>query len=425
MREGIVRVLGNRTYRLLFTAQVVALVGTGLLTIALGLLAFELAGSAAGAVLGTALVVKMVAYVGVAPIVAAVVQRLPAKAVLVGADLVRLAMAATLPFVTEVWQIYGLVFLLQAASATFTPTFQALIPTVLPRLDDYTRALSLSRIAYDLEAILSPALAAVLLTVIPFTALFAGTAIGFVASATLVLIATAPTAPAGEGSSFWSRLTGGVRLFVRTPSLRFVLVANLVVACGVALVLVNTVVLVKDQGEADDAAVAFALAVFGAGSVVAALIVPRAVEHWSVFAIMRCGAVVVSLGLAVAALCASAPAGSLGMWAGLLAAWVMLGMGTSLIATPTGRVLAAASDPSSRSLVFAAQFALSHACYLVTYPVAGWVGAWSVAGSALVLLGMSAGATALLFAFRGAQMGDAGPTDTREGYRGGVKGRTP
>ncbi|WP_248240080.1 MFS transporter [Microbacterium kunmingense] len=425
MRAGITSVLRNQAYRRLFGAQVVALVGTGLLTVALGLLAFELAGEAAGAVLGTALAIKMVAYVAVAPIVAAVVQRLPAKAVLVGADLVRLGMAAILPFVTEVWQIYGLIFLLQAASATFTPTFQAVIPTVLPRPDDYTRALSLSRIAYDVEAILSPVLAAVLLTVVPFTALFAGTAIGFAASAALVLIATLPQRPPGESTSFWQRLTGGVRLFARVPSLRFVLVANLVVACGVALVLVNTVVLVKDQGEADDAAVAVALAVFGAGSVVAALIVPRAVEHWSVFAIMRGGAVVVSLGLAVAALGASAPTGSLGMWVGLLAAWVVLGMGTSLIATPTGRVLAVASDPSGRSLVFAAQFALSHACYLVTYPVAGWVGAWSVAGSALVLLGMSAGATVLLFGFRRAKMGDAEPRHTQEGYRGGVKGRTP
>ena len=48
-------VLAQRTYRHLFLAQVVALVGTGLLTVALGLLAYELAGEAAGQVLGKAL----------------------------------------------------------------------------------------------------------------------------------------------------------------------------------------------------------------------------------------------------------------------------------------------------------------------------------------------------------------------------------
>jgi hypothetical protein len=56
-------ILKNRTYRHLFLAQVIALVGTGLLTVALGLLAFELAGENAGAVLGTALAIKMIAYV--------------------------------------------------------------------------------------------------------------------------------------------------------------------------------------------------------------------------------------------------------------------------------------------------------------------------------------------------------------------------
>ena len=40
-------ILENRTYRHLFLAQVIALVGTGLATVALGLLAFELAGAEA------------------------------------------------------------------------------------------------------------------------------------------------------------------------------------------------------------------------------------------------------------------------------------------------------------------------------------------------------------------------------------------
>ena len=63
-------ILANRTYRCLFLAQVIALIGTGLATVALGLLAYDLAGPDAGIVLGTALAIKMIAYVGVAPIAA-------------------------------------------------------------------------------------------------------------------------------------------------------------------------------------------------------------------------------------------------------------------------------------------------------------------------------------------------------------------
>ena len=114
-------VLKNRTYRHLFTAQVIALVGTGLMTVALGLLAYELAGADAGAVLGTALAIKMLAYVGVAPVAQAFADWLPRRLLLVALDLIRAAVAICLPFVTEVWQIYLLIFILQAASAGFTP----------------------------------------------------------------------------------------------------------------------------------------------------------------------------------------------------------------------------------------------------------------------------------------------------------------
>ncbi|WP_204321235.1 MFS transporter, partial [Proteus mirabilis] len=76
-------------------------------------------------------------------------ERLPRKKVLVGLDVIRALTALCLPFVTQIWQIYILIFILQSASAAFTPTIQAMIPDVLPEEKDYTNALSLSRLAYD------------------------------------------------------------------------------------------------------------------------------------------------------------------------------------------------------------------------------------------------------------------------------------
>ena len=89
--------------------------------VALGLLAYELAGADAGAVLGTALAIKMLAYAGVAPVAQAFADRLPRRSLLVALDLVRAAVALCLPFVTEVWQVYVLVGVLQAASAAGNP----------------------------------------------------------------------------------------------------------------------------------------------------------------------------------------------------------------------------------------------------------------------------------------------------------------
>ena len=77
-------VLADRTYRHLFMAQIVALLGTGLATIALGLLAYDLSGERAGLILGTIFTIKMVAYVGIAPIAGAFANRWPQRTMLVG-----------------------------------------------------------------------------------------------------------------------------------------------------------------------------------------------------------------------------------------------------------------------------------------------------------------------------------------------------
>jgi hypothetical protein len=90
----MLKTLQNPTFRYLFVAQVVALLGTGLATVALGLLAWQLAGDDAGAVLGTALAIKMVAYVTLAPVAAAIAERLPRRAFLVVLDLIRAGVIA-------------------------------------------------------------------------------------------------------------------------------------------------------------------------------------------------------------------------------------------------------------------------------------------------------------------------------------------
>src|SRR5215213_6953979 len=365
-------VLGNRTYRHLFAAQVIALLGTGLATVALGLLAFEIAGGEAGAVLGTALAIKMVAYIGVAPIVGAFADRLPRRAFLVSMDLVRAAIALLLPFVDQVWQIYMLIFLLQSASAAFTPTFQATIPDVLPEEKDYTRALSLSRLAYDLENLLSPALAAALLTVISFHWLFGGTVVGFLCSAALVLSVRLPQPTHAErAGGIYDRTTRGLRIYLQTPRLRGLLALNLSVAAAGAMVIVNTVVIVRGVLGLPENDVAVALGCFGGGSMVAALLLPRLLDKVPDRAVMLPASFLLG---AVLVIFAAATWRDVIHWIDLLVIWTALGIGYSATQTPTGRLLRRSAQAEDRPALFAAQFALSHACWLLTYPLAGWLG---------------------------------------------------
>ncbi|WP_280510083.1 MFS transporter [Nocardia farcinica] len=375
MGGGSVRhVLAHPVFRRLFAAQAVALAGTGLLTVALGLLAYDLAGSAAGAVLGTALAIKMAAYVGVAPVITALTERLPRRTILVAADAVRATVALLLPAVDEIWQIYALIVVLQAASATFTPTFQAIIPAVLPDERDYTRALSLSRLAYDLEALLSPLLAAAVLTVAGYHWLFLGTVGGFAVSALLVTTTPLPAPACVRPQPLTSRILAGARILTTRPVLRGLLAMNMTVAAGTALVLVDTVVYVRDVLGGTPVGVALATGCFGAGSMTAALLVPRLLRTCADRTLMLTGAALVPIALTVTAgWLAIGARPSLG-WGVLGGCWFVLGVGTALVNTPAARLLRAQAGESELPAVFSVQFSLSHACFLLTYPIAGWLG---------------------------------------------------
>lgn len=366
----MLEILADRTYRHLFAAQVVALLGTGLATVALGLLAFDLAGKNAAMVLGTVFTIKMVAYVGIAPIAGAFANRVNRRAFLVALDVVRAVAALCLPFVTEVWQVYLLIFLLQSASAAFTPTFQATIPDVLPDEARYTRALSLSRLAYDLENIISPMLAGLLLALVSYNSLFLGTTIGFAASAVLVVSVLLPSPKPSEPRGIHDRTTRGIRIYLATPRLRGLLALNLTAAAAGAMVLVNSVVLVRGTLGLDASALAWTLLAFGGGSMLSALALPKLLDQLPDRPVMAVGAALMMVTLLLLA----AVVAVRGLdWPFLLGAWLLVGLGYSAVLTPSGRLLRRSAHAEDRPALFAAQFALSHACWLVTYPLSGWL----------------------------------------------------
>lgn len=392
------RPLRDPTFRRLFAAQVVALIGTGLLTVALSLLAYDLAAGEAGAVLGTALAIKMVAYVFVAPVITAVAYRLPRRGLLLSANAVRGLIAVALPFVDHTWQIYVLVFVLQAASATFTPAFQSVLPAVLVDEADYTRGLSLSRLAYDLESLLSPILAAALLTVMTYHHLFFGTVVGFGASTLLVLVTAIPeTRRAQPVESLWWRTTSGARAMLDTPALRGLLALNMVVATATALVVVNSVVFVHDVLGSAGSSLAVLLACYGGGSMAVALALPHLLTRAPDRTVMRTGATLIPLTLtAIAAVLVAAPAPTV-EWVAFVVTWAVLGAATSLISTPSARLVRYETSADTRASVFTAQFSLSHACFLITYPLAGWLGVLAgqpLTVAVLTVLALGAGVAA-------------------------------
>ena len=381
-------VLRDRRFAALFGSQVASLLGTGILTVAIALLAARIAGDDAGVVLGIALTIRIATYVVISPIATALLAGRSSRAVLVGADAARVVIALSLVLVSEAWQLYLAIVLLQAASAVFTPTFQAAIPDVLPDESDYTAAQSLSRLAYDLESLVSPLLAAALVTLVPTSWLFAVTATGFVVSLAAVLLSRLEVRLPRTDEPFTSRLARGMRLVGSIESTRFLALLDAAVAAVYATVLVNTVVIALRFGAdlggglgGDELAMrlAIALALFGVGSIAIALLLPSLLRRVSDRAVMTAGAAAIVVLLGIVAAVEAGPGLDL---VNLGALWLLLGAGSSAVSTPSARLIRRDVAPVDRPAVFAARFSTSHAWYAVAYPLAGIGGAmWGVAAA--------------------------------------------
>ena len=371
--------LHNTCFRKLFTAQLIALVGTGLSTIALSLLAYDLAGGNAAVVLGTALAFKMVAYVLFAPIVGGLAHRFPRKPFLIAMDLARAGTILAIPFVTQVWQVYLLIFLQNLFSAGFKPIFSAIIPDILTEERQYTRALSMSRLAYDLENILSPALAGIALLFFTYTGLFVVNSVAFLISAALIIFTSLPShQEVFRQGGVWDEISFGIRSYLKTPRLRGLLALYLAVASASAMIIVNTVVYIREYLGGSESDVALALAASGAGSMIVAMILPKVLERISDRPVMLLGAVIMAVGIGLISTGSSL--------FGVLPIWFLVGVGWSLVQTPSGRVVNRSSSPADRSAYFSAQFALSHACWLIFYLIAGYLGTYlGVENTALLL----------------------------------------
>ena len=130
--------------------------------------------------------------------------------------------------------------------------------------------------------------------------------------------------------------------------------------------------------------IGIALAGFGGGSMLAAFALPSLLDRFGDRSVMLAGAAIGTATMAIsAALFAALP---MPLW-GLTALWAVVGFGYSSTLTPSGRLLTRTAKPEDRPAVFAAQFTLSHACWLLLYPLAGWL--MTTKGTEQALLWMS------------------------------------
>ena len=354
----------NKSFLKLFTAQIIALVGTGLSTIALALLAYDFALNEAGKVLGFALAFKMVAYVVFAPIIGGFVHKIPRKLFLILMDVLRALVVLLIPFISEIWHIYALIFILNLFSAGFKPVFQALIPDILTNDKQYGKALSYSRVAYDLENILSPSLAGLALLYISYSGLFILNSLAFLVSAMIIIFTLTPKSQSLErtGNTF-DEIFYGIRSYFKTPRLRALFILYFGIALSSSMIIVNTVIYVKNYLYLNDTAVAIFMATSGLGSMIIAFMYSSINEKITDKRITQFGVFILVIGML---LLSSEPAVYLS-----LLTWFVIGIGLSLAQIPTGKIVNESANPSDRTAYFTAQFSLSHLSWFFAYLLAG------------------------------------------------------
>jgi MFS transporter, NRE family, putaive nickel resistance protein len=363
--------LRNPHFARLYAAQTTSLLGDAFTWVGLALLAFELAGERSAVILAAALTLRVTAFVVLSPLAGALADRIDRKVLMVTADVGRILVIGLMPFVTEAWHIYGLMFLLNALTAFFTPTYQAALPQVVGQ-KDYPKAIALSGATYEVLGVLGPGIAGAVATFLGARQIFFLDAATFLVSA--LLIVTLPgnlKVTRGESSSTttWQDVQNGmVRLWQDAP-MRYALLLELVASLSGALVLVNTVGLVKGQLGLADLEYGWVMTAFGVGATLAALAVGFLDKHLKRTTFILLGALVSALAVLPANYLSFAP---------LLFFWVLAGAGQNWVNLPTQTLIADRTPEEARGRVYGAHFAWSHLWWALAYPLAGYLGSQAV-----------------------------------------------
>jgi MFS transporter, NRE family, putaive nickel resistance protein len=266
------------------------------------------------------------AFVLLSPLAGALADRINRKFLMVAADVARVVVLFLLSFVTEVWQVYVLMFLLNSFTAFFTPTFQASIPLVTGK-DEYARAISLSGTANEFFGMLGPGIAGSIAALIGGRSLFWLDGFTFLFSALLILtLRTSLQATEKTDSSFSLQdVTEGSKRLWQDAPMRYALLLELVAAISGAWILVNTVGFVKGQLNLGDVQYGWVMAAFGIGATLAALATGIFEKRLTRTTFLLIGATITSLAILPTNLLTLAP---------LMVLWFVAGAGQNWVTYP-------------------------------------------------------------------------------------------
>lgn len=364
------RTLKNKTFAKLFMSQTASLTGDAFTWLGLALLSYELNPARSAAILASALTLRVTAYIIFSPFAGVVSERYKRKSILWMTQGFRAIVLCFIPFVTAEWQLYVLIFLLNVAAAFFTPTYRAIIPQIVPG-NEYREANGFSMAVFQLLSVFGPALAGLFAMWLGTKQLFLVS--GFMLTLGIAMILSIPANELQRGlvpakGSFrkgWESVIKGIRSLFGNRILRFSLSIEFVSAMAGALVLVNTVALVKNSMRLDDAHYGLIMALFGVGGAITAFLLGRLDQTKTRAKSLMGGAFLIGIAVCFA---------NFVSFNGLLFLWILAGMGQTLADLPSETLIGENIPGEDQAKVYGSHFAFSHLWWFIAYPFAGFLG---------------------------------------------------
>ncbi len=364
------KALRNVTFARLYFAQISSLFGDAFTWLGLALLTYRISPNHAAAVLASALTLRVTAYIIFSPFAGVVSEKFSRKNILVGTQIARMVIVSLLPFVTQEWQLYSLIFALNVFAAFFTPTYRAIIPQIVPK-ELYREANGLSMATFQLLSVFGPALAGIFAVWLGAEQIFFVNGGSLLIAVILILMIPASSLQQGVNPSrirtgaAWSEVIKGVKLLFGNPILRFALSIEFISAIAGAMVLVNTVGLVKTSLQMDDQHFGWIMSVFGVGAAITAFLLGSLDKTKTRSISLISGTILIGSAISLA---------NFVPYNGLLFLWILAGIGQTLADMPSETLIGENIDPQDQGKVYGSHFAFSHLWWAFAYPVAGFLG---------------------------------------------------
>ncbi|HUI04299.1 MAG TPA: MFS transporter [Acidimicrobiales bacterium] len=227
------RPLRSRNFALVWTAAFVSNIGSWMQTVVLAIVVTDRSHNPLWT--GTVAAAAFVPVGVLSPVGGALADRLDRRRWLVTTTVAEAAFAATLAVLAGTghaasWALVGVAFLGGVAAAIGFPTYQAMLPDLVPA-EDLLGAVSLSSAQFNLGRVIGPALAGLVLVVGSPAWAFAVNALSFGAVVAALALITLPShRPSPAGVGIMGRIVEGARLAAAEPGCRSAITLIAVVA---------------------------------------------------------------------------------------------------------------------------------------------------------------------------------------------------